>query len=140
MKDFNKIMLIGRLGADPEKRTTNSGQSVVRFSLATSRRVKERQEQADDGTPEEANAPESDVGTEQYGQETQWHRVVAWGKQGDICAQYLKKGQSVFVEGSLRSRKFNGKDGVPRTLFEVHAQNVSFLGTAAAAHASAVAH
>ena len=110
MKDVNKVILIGRLGANPVLRETKSGFSVVHFPLATSRRV-------------QSNEKEGELM-----EETQWHRVVTWGKQGEICAQHLKKGSSVFIEGSMRSHKYEAKDGQSRMAFEVHAENVSFLG------------
>ncbi len=105
MKDINKIILVGRLGNDPVKYSTKTGLAVAHFTVATAQWSKSKEEE-----------------------ETQWHRIVAWGKQGENCVQYLKKGQSVFVEGVLKSRKFEGKDGVERTSFEVHADQVSFLG------------
>ncbi|MCM2279661.1 MAG: single-stranded DNA-binding protein [Oligoflexia bacterium] len=107
MKDVNKVILIGRLGSDPIQRETKSGVAVVHFPLATSRRLKE--------------------GDQESTEETQWHRIVAWGKQGELCAQYLKKGQTVFVEGSMRSHKYETKSGDARMSFEVHLENVSFL-------------
>ncbi len=113
MKDFNKIILLGRLGADPIVRETKTGQSVTHFPLATSRRV--------------ASQADASGETAERVEETQWHRVVVWGKQGQACAQYLKKGQSVLVEGSMRSHKYEGKDGKERISLEVYAENVSFL-------------
>ena len=109
MKDVNKVMLIGRLGANPVLRETKNGVPVVHFPLATSRRLSS---ESKEGEPKE---------------ETQWHRVVTWGKQGESCAQFLEKGASVFVEGSMRSHKYEGKDGNARLAFEVHAESVSFL-------------
>ncbi|MBC7693616.1 MAG: single-stranded DNA-binding protein [Methylotenera sp.] len=116
MKDVNKIILMGRLGADPIQRETKSGLPVVHFPLATARKVKDGSGALDD------------EGERIVNEETQWHRVVAWGKQGEACAQHLKKGQAVFVEGNLRSRKYEGKDGTSRMSFEVHVENISFLG------------
>lgn len=113
MKDVNKIILIGRLGADPILRETKTGAVVVHFPVATSRWVKPTE--PTEGEPKAA-------------EETQWHRIVAWGRQGEVCAQYLKKGQKVYVEGSVLSRKYEGKDGTERMSFEVIAENVSFLG------------
>jgi single-strand DNA-binding protein len=110
MKDINKVILVGRLGADPVQRETKNGTPVVHFPLATSRRI---QQDSENG--------------ENIIEETQWHRVVAWGKQGENCAQFLKKGASVYVEGTMRSHKYDGKDGAQRIAFEVHAENVSFL-------------
>jgi single-strand DNA-binding protein len=125
MKDLNKIILIGRLGADPVQRETKSGISLVQFSLATSRIKRKRSDGvAEDGETE--TAPE-------FAEETVWHRVIAWGRQGEVCAQRLKRGQSVFVEGSLRSRKYTDKDNIPRMAFEVHADSVGFLTSAASA-------
>lgn len=113
MKDVNKIILIGRLGADPIQRQTKSGVSVVHFSVATSRRF----------TREDSNGSATNTVVE----ETQWHQVVAWGKQGEACSQYLKKGNRVYVEGSIKNRQFEDKGGVTKTTVEVHAETVSFL-------------
>ena len=103
MKDVNKMILVGRLGAEPVQRETKSGKSLVQFPVATSR-VNSQKEQ-----------------------ETQWHRIVVWGKQAENCRQYLEKGQAVYIEGSLKTRKFMGKDGVEKTLHEIHADEVNFL-------------
>lgn len=105
MKDINKVILVGRLGADPIQRETKNGLPVVSFSVATSRKGREEGETL-----------------------TQWHKIVAWGKQAEICGTYLKKGHSVYVEGSMRSRKYEGKDGTIKLAFEIHADDVSFLG------------
>lgn len=110
MKDINKVILVGRIGADPVQRETKNGTAVVHFPLATTRRIQQGPENGESLT-----------------EETQWHRIVAWGKQGENCAQFLKKGASVYVEGSIRSHKYDGKDGAQRIAFEVHAENVSFL-------------
>jgi len=113
MKDVNKIILVGRLGADPVLRDTKNGLSVTQFPLATSRWLKEA-----------ATETENQEGAEK----TQWHRVIAWGKQAEACSQFLKKGDSVYVEGSVRTHKYETKDGDSRMAFEVHAETVSFLG------------
>jgi len=110
MKDVNKVLLMGRLGNFPVQRQTKAGLAVVHFSMATSRRL----------LAQEAGGEAKE--------ETQWHRVVVWGKQAEACAQYLEKGQAVFVEGMIRTRKYTGKDGVVRYNFEVHADDVIFLG------------
>lgn len=107
MKDINKVILVGRLGADPVRRETKSGFTVVSFSVATGRKIK-----SSDDT--EAS-------------ETEWHQIKSWGKQGESCARYLKKGSSVYLEGSIRTRKFDGKDGKPHTSYEIHTTDVSFL-------------
>ncbi|MEK6706799.1 MAG: single-stranded DNA-binding protein [Bdellovibrionota bacterium] len=120
MKDMNKVMLVGRLGADPVQRETNAGVAVSRFSLATSRRVRE-------GGGNGSLQDNSDKNGFSY--ETQWHRIVAWGKQAEACAQYLRKGQAVFVEGSIRSHKYDNKNGEQRTAFEIYAENVIFFSS-----------
>src|SRR3954466_14538496 len=98
MKDLNKVFLLGRLGNDPILRATKNGLPVTHFSLATSRRVLEQEEGAEN----------------QGKEETQWHRVVVWGKQGEHCKQYLSKGQPVYIEGNIRTRKYTNKDGNER--------------------------
>jgi single-strand DNA-binding protein len=113
MKDVNKVLLIGRLGGDPVRRETKNGLPVTNFSLATSRKIFSQQEGAESVVERE---------------ETQWHKVVVWGKQAETCKQYLAKGQAVFIDGSIRTRKYTHKDGGVRYAFEVHAENVSFLG------------
>jgi len=111
MKDVNKMILLGRLGADPVQRETKTGKVVVQFPIATNRRTRDEASEDETGIKEE----------------TQWHRVVAWGKQGEACAHYLKKGQPVYVEGSIKSRKYESKEGEQRYSVEVHADNVVFL-------------
>ena len=125
MKDLNKIILIGRLGTDPVQRETKNGIAVTHFSLATSRRVERASvvEEVPEGEAAAEGAPEKGHRVE----ETVWHNVVVWGKQAEICSQFLKKGRTVYVEGSIRKRPFIGKDGASRTAFEVHAENVGFL-------------
>ncbi|HKV53603.1 MAG TPA: single-stranded DNA-binding protein [Candidatus Binataceae bacterium] len=105
----NKVILVGNLGRDPEVRTTPSGQSVCNFSLATTERYTDRAGQQRD--------------------QTEWHNVVVWGKQADLCGQYLKKGRQVYVEGRLTTRQYEAKDGSgKRYRTEVVAQRVQFLG------------
>jgi single-strand DNA-binding protein len=105
---LNKVMLIGNLGKDPELRFTPSGRAVARFSLATSESWTDQQGQKQD--------------------RTEWHNVVVWGKQAESCGQYLSKGRQVFVEGSIRSRQYDDKEGQKRYITEVIAQRVQFLG------------
>jgi single-strand DNA-binding protein len=88
---LNKVMLIGNLGKDPELRFTPSGRAVARFSVATSEQWTDQQGQRQD--------------------RTEWHNVVVWGKQAETCGQYLSKGRQVFIEGSVRSRKYDDKEG-----------------------------
>jgi single-strand DNA-binding protein len=108
MASVNKVILIGNLGRDPELRYTQGGQAVANFSVATTEKFSGR-----DGTPQER---------------TEWHRVVVWGKQGENCAQYLSKGRSVYVEGSLRTQEWEDREGNKRRTTEVVAQRVQFLG------------
>jgi len=108
MASVNKVILVGNLGRDPELRYTPGGQAVANFSLATTERFSnkagERQER------------------------TEWHRIVAWGRTGEICAQYLAKGRSVYVEGRIQSREWEDKEGQKRTTTEIVANTVQFLG------------
>jgi single-strand DNA-binding protein len=113
MVSLNKIMLIGNVGTDPEMRFTANGNPVTSFRVATSR-----------------------VYTTSEGerrQETEWFTVVAWKKQAESCNQFLTKGQRVYVEGSLRTRSWEGRDGQKRVTAEVIANRVLFLDRQAAA-------
>jgi single-strand DNA-binding protein len=117
MRDINKIILVGRLGGDPIQRQTKSGTSVVQLSVATARRVhKEGVENA------------GSLNEDAFIEETQWHRVVTWGRQAEACAQYLRKGHTVYVEGFLKSRQYEDKNGLSKLSVEVQAETVSFLG------------
>jgi single-strand DNA-binding protein len=104
----NKVILVGNLGADPEQRVTPNGASVCEFRLAT-------------------NESWVDKGGQKQ-ERTEWHRVVVWGKRGEVCAKYLGKGRQVYVEGRLRTRSWEDKDGNKRWMTEVIADNVQFLG------------
>jgi len=108
---LNKITLIGRLGRDPETRMTPAG-TVVNFSLATDETWLDSQGQKQT--------------------RTEWHRIVVWGKQAELCAKFLAKGRLVFVEGSLQTRKYQDNQGQERSVTEVKAQRVLFLDRAAA--------
>jgi single-strand DNA-binding protein len=105
---LNRVMLIGNLGKDPEVRFTPGGQAVARFSLATSEVFNDREGQRQE--------------------RTEWHNIVVWGKQAETCGQYLAKGRQVFIEGSIRNRSYDDKDGNKRYITEVNAQRVQFLG------------
>ncbi len=105
---INKAILIGNLGADPELRSTGGGQAVCEMRLATSRKW----------TSKEGEKKE----------DTQWHRVVVWGKQGESCKQYLAKGRQCYVEGRLQTREWEDKDGNKRWTTEIVAERVQFLG------------
>ena len=120
MLDVNRVMLMGRLGGVPKVMKTKSGVALARFDLATSRRFRKEGEEA-------------------VSEETVWHRVLAWGRQGETCQEHLQKGQRVFVEGELRSRSYAAQDGTNRTVLEVHAHQVVFLERARGAQAPTAA-
>ena len=105
---LNKVMLIGRLGRDPETRYTSGGQAVANFSVATDETYKDRN------------------GERQ--KRTEWHKIVVWGKQAEIAQQYLKKGSLIFIEGRIQSREWQDKEGQKRTSFEIVATNFRMLG------------
>lgn len=105
----NKVILIGRLGKDPEVRYTSSGGSVATFSLATSESWNDKQGQKQE--------------------RTEWHRIVAWGELGEICGQYLSKGGEAYVEGRLQTREWQDKEGNKRYTTEIVASTVQFLGS-----------
>jgi single-strand DNA-binding protein len=113
MVSLNKIMLIGNVGTDPEMRFTANGNPVTSFRVATSRTY----------TTSEGERR----------QETEWFTVVAWKKQAESCNQFLNKGQRVYVEGSLRTRSWEGRDGQKRVTAEVIANRVLFLDRQAVA-------
>ncbi len=104
----NKVILVGRLGRDPETRFTSGGQAVANFSVATDESYKDRN------------------GERQ--KRTEWHKIVVWGKQAEIAQQYLKKGSLVFIEGRIQSREWQDKEGQKRTSFEIVANNFRMLG------------
>lgn len=124
MKDVNKVMLLGRLGTDPVQRETKAGVDVTHFSLATSRRLASSAPVVESSE----TTGETPVLRAVKNEETQWHQIVAWGKLAQICAQHLKKGQTAFVTGEIRTRKYTAKDGEERLSVEIHADEVSFLG------------
>lgn len=99
---LNKVMIIGRLGRDPEVRYTQGGKAVANFSVAT-----------DHGSRDN--------------KKTEWHRIVVWDKLAELCGQYLTKGRQVYVEGRLQTRDWE-KDGVKRSSTEIVAHTVTFLG------------
>lgn len=118
MASVNKVLLVGNLGKDPEVRFTSTGRAVCTFSLATSEQWK------------------TDIGQQER---TEWHHIVVWGKSAEHCGQYLKKGRQVYVEGAIRSRSYEAKDGSKRYVTEIVTQRVQFLGvkptsTSSAAH------
>ena len=113
----NKVILVGRLGRDPETRYTGGGQAVANFSVATDESYKDKN------------------GERQ--KRTEWHKIVVWGKQAEIAQQYLKKGSLIFIEGRIQSREWQDKEGQKRTSFEIVASNFRMLGSRAEGAAAA---
>jgi len=109
MSYVNKVILIGRLGADPEMRYTADGTPVATFRMATTETRKNK-----DGARVE---------------QTEWHRIVAWRKLGEISAEYLKKGKLVYIEGRIQSREYEGRDGVKRKAYEIVASAMQMLSS-----------
>ena len=107
MSSLNKVMLIGRLGQDPEVRYTQSNTAVATLNLATNERYKD--------------------GNGEYQDKTEWHRVVAWGRTAEICQQYLTKGSMIYVEGPLQTREWEDKQGQKRYTTEVKALQMTML-------------
>ena len=108
-RSLNRAQIIGNLGTEPELRTLANGMAVGRLSVATS-------EAWNDKTTGEAR------------EETEWHRVTLWGKLAEIATQYLHKGDKVFIEGKIRTRKWQDKEGQDRYSTEIHADNLLMLG------------
>ncbi len=115
----NKVILIGRLGKDPEIKYTPSGAPVAKFSLATDEVFKDR------------------AGEQQ--KHTEWHNIVAWNKLAEICGEYLTKGKQVYIEGSIRSRQWEDPSGNKRTSYEIVARQMTMLGSKAEAERAAAA-
>jgi single-strand DNA-binding protein len=109
MASINKVILIGNLGRDPEVRYTPNGAAICNITIATSRNWKDK------------NSGEKM-------EETEWHRVVFYDRLAEIAGEYLKKGRSVYVEGRLKTRKWQDKDGVEKYTTEIIADNMQLLG------------
>ncbi|HVB41034.1 MAG TPA: single-stranded DNA-binding protein [Terriglobales bacterium] len=108
-RSVNKVILLGRLGKDPELKYTPSGQAVTKFSLATSERWK-------------------DKNSGEFQEKTEWHNIVLWAKMAETAAQYLTKGSSVYVEGRLQTRSWDDKEGKRHYMTEVVANEMVFTG------------
>jgi single-strand DNA-binding protein len=117
MASVNKVILIGNLGRDPELRYMPSGDAIANLRIATTDTWKDK-----NGDKQEA---------------TEWHTVVFFGKQAEICGQYLKKGSQIYVEGSLRTRKWQDKEGNDRYSTEVRGDRMQMLGGRGAGGGSA---
>jgi single-strand DNA-binding protein len=115
----NKVILIGRLGKDPELKYTPSGTPVAKFTLATDEVFKDRS------------------GEQQ--RRTEWHNIVAWNKLAEICGEYLTKGKQVYIEGSIRSRQWEDQAGNKRTAYDIVARQMTMLGSRADSERAAAA-
>jgi single-strand DNA-binding protein len=109
MASVNKVILVGNLGADPEVRYLPSGDAVANIRLATTDRYKDKQ-------------------SGEYKEMTEWHRVSFFGRPAEIVSEYLKKGSSVYIEGRIRTRKYQAQDGTDRYSTEIVAEQMQMLG------------
>ena len=107
MASVNKAILVGNLGGDPELRYTPSGTAVANFTLATHEQWKGK-----DG---------------EKGERTEWHRIVAWSRLGEICGEYLHKGSQVYIEGRIQTRSWEDRDGNKKYTTEIIAQSMQML-------------
>ena len=106
---LNKVILIGRLGRDPEVRYMPNGEAVCNFSIASSETWNDRQ-------------------TGQRQERTEWHNITLYRRLAEVAGQYLKKGSQVYIEGRIQSRKYTGKDGIERTAYEIIGSEMKMLG------------
>lgn len=109
MRGVNKVILVGTLGQDPETKTFGNGGSVTQFSMATS-----------ESWVDKNSGERKEI--------TEWHRIVANNKLGEICQQYLRKGSKVYIEGSLRTRKWTDQSGQERYVTEIRAEQMQMIG------------
>ncbi len=108
MSGVNKVIIIGRLGADPEVRSTSGGQTVCTLRVATSEYWMDKQGQKQE--------------------RTEWHRIIVWGKQGENAGKYLAKGRQVYIEGRLQTRSWEAPDGQKKYTTEIVSTNLQYLG------------
>ncbi len=106
----NKVILLGRVGADPEVKVMPSGNAVVNISVATNKKFKNKESGA-------------------YEDKTEWHRVVFFNKPGETIGQYVKKGQQLYIEGRLQTRKYQDKDGIEKYSTDIISDNFTFIGS-----------
>ena len=111
MASVNEVLILGNLGKEPETKYTADGTAISRFSVATSRKYKDSQGQVQE--------------------ETEWHRIVCFGKIAEIVQRYLKKGSPVFIKGRLRTRKYTDKEGIERFQTEIVCESLQMLGSGA---------
>jgi single-strand DNA-binding protein len=112
----NKVILLGRLGGNPEIRYTPAGAAVANFNIATSESWNDKGGQKQE--------------------RTEWHRIVVWGKLAQLCSEYLSKGRQVYIEGRLQTRQWQDKEGQNRYTTEVIASTVQFIGSSSGANRS----
>ena len=117
MSSLNKATLIGRLGQDPEIKTFSGGASVTNFSIATSEKFKNK------------------AGEQQ--EKTEWHNIQSWGKLGEICGQYLKKGSLVYIEGRIETREYEDKNNVKKYATSININEMKMLGSKSDSNAPA---
>jgi single-strand DNA-binding protein len=108
MASVNKVILVGNLGRDPEMRYMPSGEAVANLAVATTDKFKNKQGE--------------------MVEQTEWHRVSFFGRTAEVCGQYLKKGSQVYIEGSIRTRKYTDKDGVEKYATEIRGDRLQMLG------------
>ena len=108
MAGVNKVILLGRLGKDPEVRYSSSGTAITSFSMATSTMLTNKEGQKEE--------------------KTEWHKIVAFGRLGEICGEYLAKGKQVYIEGRIQTRDWEDKEGKKRWTTEIIVQNMQLLG------------
>ncbi|MFH1820167.1 MAG: single-stranded DNA-binding protein [Pseudomonadota bacterium] len=108
MASVNKVILVGNLGHDPEMRYLPSGEAVANLAIATTDKYKDK--------------------TGQMVEQTEWHRVSFFGRTAEVCGQYLKKGSQVYVEGSIRTRKYTDKEGIEKYATEIRGDRMQMLG------------
>ncbi|MBO7126257.1 single-stranded DNA-binding protein [bacterium] len=106
MSGLNKVLLIGRLGRDPEIRYSSNNTPICNFSIATSDRIRKG---------------------DSFEEKTEWHRIVVFGNQAENASKFLKKGSLIFVDGKIQSRSYQDKDGNERTVFEIIANSWNFI-------------
>ena len=109
MASVNKVILVGNLGRDPEMRYLPSGEAVANLAIATTDKYKDK--------------------TGQMVEATEWHRVSFFGRTAEVCGQYLKKGSQVYVEGSIRTRKYTDKEGIEKYATEIRGDRMQMLGS-----------
>jgi single-strand DNA-binding protein len=117
MRGVNKVILVGNLGKDPETRYMPNGKAVTNFSIATSESWKDKQ-------------------TGEQREQTEWHNIVMYDRLAEIAAEYLKKGSQVYIEGKLRTRKWQDKEGRDRYTTEINANEMQMLGARPGASSS----